>query len=119
MPSRWACKNLEKSSPRSRRSVAVVSIEIGRGSSTMCVHAVILFNPHSSAEPIGSRQQCRISFPLDQKIKSLLIALGQLQYQICPDTKLRPFAESFCYRRISRRALSTNNSLSLEVTDLS
>src|SRR5215475_9121404 len=70
-------------------------------------------------EPIGSRQQCRIYFSVDQKIKSLLIALGQLQRQICSDAKLRPFAESFCYRRISRRALSTNNSLSFEVTDLS
>src|SRR5215510_14966181 len=44
-------------------------------------------------EPIGSRQQCRTCFPFDQKIKSLLIALGQLQYQVCPDLKLRPLAE--------------------------
>src|SRR5215510_2203681 len=70
-------------------------------------------------EPIGSRQQCRTYFPFDQKIKSFLIALGQLQYQICPDLKLRLFAEGFCYRRISRWALSTNNSLSFEITDLS
>src|SRR5215475_11391357 len=70
-------------------------------------------------EPIGSWQQCRTYFPLDQKIKSLLIAFGQLQYQIFPDPKLRPFAEGFRYRRISRRALSTSKNFSLEITDLS
>src|SRR5215475_9867014 len=44
---------------------------------------------------VGTREQRRAYLSADQEIKSLLITLGQLQRQICPDAKLRPFAEGF------------------------